>query len=94
MQGIAFNLIIIRIDQGKALETTLISERSGTSSEIHKRSLRFRISSKRTGTGSAETEEGESDNVGRNHSLAMVSFSTSEVDGVTGTSVKALPMAA
>nr|VWO98264.1 N/A [Ganoderma boninense] len=99
-QGIAFNLIIIRIDQGKTVETTLVSELSGTSSQIQKRSLRFRMPSRRTGTRSVATDEGaESDNVGRSHAIAMVSFSstpeaTVTVGDETGGPVKAPPMAA
>ncbi|KAM5545852.1 hypothetical protein V8D89_000890 [Ganoderma adspersum] len=94
--GISFNLIIIRIDRGKSVESTLVSERSGTSSQTPKRSLRFRLS-RHTGTRSSVTEEGESDKVGRNHSIAMVSFSSSPggLDGETSAvSAKAPPMAA
>ncbi|KAI1793790.1 hypothetical protein LXA43DRAFT_1059780 [Ganoderma leucocontextum] len=67
--GIAFNLIIVRIDQGKTVDTTFVSERRRTG----KRSLRFRLS-RQTATCSSATEVDESDDIERNHAIAMMSF--------------------
>ena len=73
-QGIAFNLIIIRADQNKGIESTLVSERS----RFTKRSIRFRLPTQ-TATYSSTTEAGDStvDDIERNRrdrAFSMVSF--------------------
>ncbi|KAM5545449.1 hypothetical protein V8D89_000487 [Ganoderma adspersum] len=80
--GIAFNLIIIRIDQGKAITNTVASQRIRNT----KPSLSFRLS-RSTGNPSSTAAVDESDSAERNRTIAMVSFSSSpgpekpEVDG-------------
>lgn len=73
-QGIAFNLIIIRADQNKGIESTLVSERS----RFTKRSIRFRLPTQ-TATYSSATEVGGADDIerGRGCPLSMVSFKDS-----------------
>ncbi|KAM5545854.1 hypothetical protein V8D89_000892 [Ganoderma adspersum] len=65
--GIAFNLIIIRIDQGRTMEATLVSQRSRFDKH---RSIRFRFS-RQTATCSSVTDV---DDTERGHAIAMMSF--------------------
>ncbi|EJF60321.1 hypothetical protein DICSQDRAFT_171278 [Dichomitus squalens LYAD-421 SS1] len=98
--GISFNLIIIRIDQGKSVESsyppntlqmTSAGSRSGTFP-----AFRF---TRRTGTHSSITNVDERDIVGRDHPIAMVSFAGTSsspdkyCESASGTLVKVDPVA-
>ncbi|PIL34431.1 hypothetical protein GSI_03206 [Ganoderma sinense ZZ0214-1] len=80
--GIAFNLIIIRIDQGTTAEATFVSEteRSGFDKPTRKRSkLRFRLSDRQaatSGTSGSTTGVGvdEGDYAGQDDGIGMMAF--------------------
>ena len=73
-QGIAFNLIIIRIDQGRAVQTTLVSQAT------KRRSMRFPFSGESTTQCMSTTTqvEDKTNNIGPDTGIAMKAFEETE----------------
>ncbi|PIL34435.1 hypothetical protein GSI_03210 [Ganoderma sinense ZZ0214-1] len=75
--GIAFNLIIIRIDQGSSIdsEASFISQPSTVDKPERSRSLRFRFSGQAaTCTSVMQVGANDGDYAGQNHAIAMMAF--------------------